>query len=146
MNTPYFQTDIAKNKKVEEGVLISVVIPSHNEAGGIKLVVKEIQEVFLNSKFHYEIIIVGDGSDDDTFIQVQKLSKHSNTVKGIQFSRNFGKEATLLAGLRASLEASVITIDADLQHPPKLIPDMLEKWRNGSKAIHAVKRSRTHLG
>jgi polyisoprenyl-phosphate glycosyltransferase len=129
---------------MKQNALVSVVIPAYNEASGISWTVKNIQDVLNSFDIFYEIIIVDDGSTDETFLTIKALSENDARIRGIKFSRNFGKESALLAGLSASSGAAVITIDADLQHPPKLIPDMLEKWRNGYRIVHAVKRSRTN--
>lgn len=124
--------------------LVSVVIPAHNEALGIEHAVNEIQHVLdgCGYEFAYELIIVDDGSRDGTFQKVLELGKKHKGLKGMQLSRNFGKESALLAGLKAARGDAVITIDADLQHPPTLIPELLAKWKEGFKVVHAVKRDR----
>jgi glycosyltransferase involved in cell wall biosynthesis len=122
--------------------MVSVVIPAHNEAEGIQHCVREIDRVMSTCGVGYELIVVDDGSTDGTFEQVTDLSQQLGHLRGIRFSRNFGKESALLAGLRSAIGDAVITIDADLQHPPALIPEMIEKWRNGTKVVHAVKRLR----
>jgi glycosyltransferase involved in cell wall biosynthesis len=121
---------------------LSVVIPAHNEAGGIDRAVAAIGAVLDECGLSWEIVIVDDGSRDATFERVRELARHDTRVRGLRFSRNFGKEAALLAGLRAARGAAVVTIDADLQHPPALIPQMLEHWRGGARIVDAVKRDR----
>jgi len=132
---------IQENDK--RNTLISVVIPAYNEAAGIEHAINEIKHVLDGCEVGYELIIVDDGSRDRTFEKVQELEKKHNGVKGIQFSRNFGKEAALLAGIEAAKGDAVITMDADLQHPPSLIPEMLAKWKEGFKVVHGVKRDRS---
>jgi len=122
---------------------VSVVIPAHNESEGIANSIRTIQKILADLKTAYEIIVVDDGSADDTFCRVQKMAAEDRVLKGIQLSRNFGKESAILAGLEAARGDVVITIDADLQHPPALIPEMLELWRNGYKVVHAVKGDRS---
>jgi glycosyltransferase involved in cell wall biosynthesis len=122
--------------------LISVVVPAHNEAQGIAQATKVIGGVLDGCGVHWEIVVVDDGSRDDTFERVREIARSEPRVKGIRFSRNFGKEAALLAGLSHATGDAVITIDADLQHPPALIPQMIEHWRAGAKVVDAVKRSR----
>jgi glycosyltransferase involved in cell wall biosynthesis len=126
--------------------LLSVVIPAHNEAVGIAHAVGVIRGVLESCAPDWEIVVVDDGSRDDTFAHVQDLARQDPRVKGLRFSRNFGKEAALLAGLQAARGNAVVTIDADLQHPPLLIPSMLEAWRNGARVVDAVKRSRERDG
>lgn len=122
--------------------LISVVVPAHNEAQGIAKATEVIGGVLDGCGVRWEIVVVDDGSRDGTFDRVAEIAGREPRVKGVRFSRNFGKEAALLAGLSHAAGDAVITIDADLQHPPALIPQMIEQWRAGAKVVDAVKRSR----
>lgn len=126
--------------------LLSVVIPAHNEALGIAHALDVIGEILASCAVAWEIIVVDDGSKDGTFDRLQELAIKDPRIKGIGFSRNFGKEAALLAGLRAAKGDAVVTIDADLQHPPRLIPEMIEAWKEGAKVVDCVKRSRATDG
>ena len=128
--------------QADGGYLLSVVVPAHNEAAGIVRAVDAIGNVLASCASNWELIIVDDGSLDATFERVSELASRDVRVRGIRLSRNFGKEAALLAGLRAAKGDAVVTIDADLQHPPHLIPAMIECWRNGARVVDAVKRSR----
>jgi polyisoprenyl-phosphate glycosyltransferase len=122
--------------------LVSVVIPAHNEASGIARAIEVIGGILDSCTKRWEIVIVDDGSRDDTFGRVRQIADRDPRVKALRFSRNFGKEAALLAGLRSARGDVVITIDADLQHPPAMIPVMLEQWRKGAMVVDAVKRNR----
>ena len=126
--------------------LLSVVIPAHNEAKGIVHALAVIMEILSACEMDWEIIVVDDGSKDGTFEQLKELARNDTRLKGMRFSRNFGKEAAILAGLRAAKGDVVVTIDADLQHPPHLIPMMLDEWRHGAKVVNAVKRRRENDG
>ena len=125
-----------------QGSLISVVIPAHNESAGIAHATEVIGGILDTCTARWEIVVVDDGSRDDTFGRLREIAARDPRIKALRFSRNFGKEAALLAGLRAATGDAVITIDADLQHPPALIPRMLEEWRKGFLVVDAVKRSR----
>jgi glycosyltransferase involved in cell wall biosynthesis len=125
---------------------VSVVIPAHNESAGIGHAVEIISQVLESIPIRWEIIVVDDGSGDDTYMKVCDISSREPRVSAIKFSRNFGKESALLAGLQYASGNAVITIDADLQHPPALIPKMLDEWRRGSLVVDGVKRSRTNDG
>ena len=122
--------------------MLSIVIPAYNEEPGIESAVLTIKEILEPIDIQWEIIIVDDGSQDQTFKVVSTVSGRENRIKGIRFSRNFGKESAVLAGLKLAQGDAVITLDADLQHPPKMIPPMVEKWREGAKVVNAVKRRR----
>ena len=122
--------------------MVSIVMPAQKEAEGIKHSIQTIIDIIETCADNWEIIVVDDGSNDSTFAQVSGVSSNDNNVKALRFSRNFGKEAALLAGLQMAAGDAVITIDADLQHPPRLIPDMIDKWRAGAQVVDAVKRNR----
>ncbi len=121
---------------------ISVLIPAYNEGEGMERALNTIASILDTIDSNWEIIVVDDGSKDNTYKRICLYSQTEPRVKGVSFSRNFGKEAALLAGLKYSQGKAVIAIDADLQHPPELIPEMVAKWREGAKIVHAVKRSR----
>jgi glycosyltransferase involved in cell wall biosynthesis len=124
--------------------LISVVLPAHNEEAGISRAFDVIGRTLDECGVSWEIIAVDDGSRDQTFAVISSITRNDSRIRGIRFSRNFGKEAALLAGINAARGEAVITMDADLQHPPSVIPEMLEAWRAGAKVVHAVKRQRKH--
>ena len=122
--------------------IISAVIPAYNESQGLKEAITKIAEILGACEKNWEIVIVDDGSSDQTYQQIVQLAKAEPRIKGIALSRNFGKEAAMLAGLEYAKGEAVIILDADLQHPPGFIPEMIDKWRSGAQIVHAVKRSR----
>ncbi len=122
--------------------MVSIVIPAYNEETGIERTVHAIRDSLGRCEADHEIIIVDDGSRDGTYGKILRMAEGNKGIRGIRLSRNFGKEAAILAGLQAARGEAVITIDADLQHPPQLIPEMIVKWRAGAKVVHAVKRER----
>ena len=132
------ETDLTMNS----ASFVSVVIPAHNESAGIAHAIEAIGAILDTCAQRWEIVIVDDGSRDDTFGRLREIARRDTRVKALRFSRNFGKEAAILAGLRAASGDAVITIDADLQHPPALIPAMILAWQQGSLVVDAVKRSR----
>ena len=103
---------------------ISIIIPAFNEEGNIELINREIKKVFSSIKIEYEIIFIDDGSKDNTWENIHKLSIIDKNIKGIKFSRNFGKESAIFAGLKFSRGKSCVVIDSDLQHPPETILEM----------------------
>jgi dolichol-phosphate mannosyltransferase len=122
--------------------LISLIIPSYNEEENIQNTVDKLTELLSKQSFDYELIFVNDGSKDKTYEKILDASKKDSHVKGISFSRNFGKEAAIFAGLEVAVGAACVVIDCDLQHPPKLIPEMVKKWEEGYEVVEGVKSDR----
>jgi glycosyltransferase involved in cell wall biosynthesis len=116
---------------------ISIVIPAHNEERNVLAIFSAIQSSVPEDIC--EIIFVDDGSSDTTAEAVRSLRARESLVRLIRFGRNFGQQSALLAGLEAARGAAVITLDCDLQHPPELLPDMVQAWRNGSKVVQMVR-------
>ena len=122
--------------------LISAVLPSYNECEGLPTVVASVAQVLAATGFSYEIVIVDDGSADATREVAAELCTRYPALRYIRFSRNFGKEAALSAGLKAAAGDAVILMDSDGQHPPSLIPVFLEKWQQGFEVVAGVQKSR----
>jgi len=121
---------------------ISIVVPFYNEAGGVKLLFNELTGVLEKEKLDYEIICVNDGSTDLTLPNLHKARESNDRIKIIQLSRNFGKEVALTAGIDHSSGQAVIPMDADLQDPPKLIPHLIKRWRDGFQVVNARRAER----
>jgi len=115
--------------------IISIVIPVYNEEKNIPLISAELLNVFSSIKYDYEIIFINDGSKDKSQSVIENLAKTNSKIKGIDFSKNFGKEAATSAGLQYATGDAVIIIDADLQHPTSLIPSFIERWEKGSDVV-----------
>ena len=122
--------------------LISLIVPSFNEEENIKNTVSRLTETMSGIGEDYEIIFVNDGSKDKTFDMIKECAAAARHIKGVSFSRNFGKEAAIFAGLSASSGDACVVLDCDLQHPPKVIPDMIALWKDGAEVVEGVKRSR----
>ncbi len=125
--------------------MLSVVIPAFNEQENIPVTTERMREI-LSPITEYELIFVDDGSRDNTWKIIKELSEKDSSVKGLHFSRNFGKEGAIFAGLKAASGDCVAVIDCDLQHPPELLPEMLDAWKNGAEVVEAVKASRGKEG
>ncbi|MBS4749682.1 glycosyltransferase family 2 protein [Carnobacteriaceae bacterium zg-ZUI78] len=123
-------------------MMLSIIIPCYNEEGAIPLLYKHVIDVLKEIGMSYELIFVNDGSKDNTLLQLKLLAKKDNHVKYISFSRNFGKESSMLAGLSYASGQAVIIMDADLQHPPLLIKEMINAFHAGYDQVIA-KRTRT---
>lgn len=126
---------------------ISIVIPAYNEQELIPIAYEAITDAIKDVDMDHEIIFVDDGSSDSTFSQIELLSGEGHCdVKGISFSRNFGKESAIFAGLKEARGDCVVVMDCDLQHPPATIIDMLNYWSEGYEIVEGVKASRGHEG
>lgn len=126
--------------------MLSVIIPSFNENENILNTASVITEILSDEHIPYEILFVDDGSADDTWKQICAASEQWENIRGIGFSRNFGKEGAIFAGLKNARGDCAIVIDCDLQHPPELIPQMYRLWQGGAEVVEAVKRSRGREG
>lgn len=121
--------------------LISVIVPMKNESAGLETLFSRLIPV-LDSQGKWEIICIDDGSTDNTLELLRQQSLSDQRVKVISLSRNFGKEAALTAGLNFAGGDIIIPIDADLQDPPELIPEMVAQWKQGFKVVLATRKSR----
>lgn len=122
--------------------LLSIVIPAFNEQDNILHAYNVIDDILNNASIPYELIFIDDGSKDLTFPRIQSLSADHPHVKGICFSRNFGKESAIFAGLEASVGDCCLVMDCDLQHPADLIPEMYRLWLTGYEVVEGIKVSR----
>ena len=122
--------------------LLSVVLPAYNEEQNIANTVKVLSEILEQNKIDYELVFISDGSRDGTYAEIVKASAENPRVKGAEFSRNFGKEAGIFAGLELASGDAVIVMDCDLQHPPQLIPEMWKLWQNDVEVVEGVKSDR----
>lgn len=119
---------------------ISVVIPVYNEEKNVPLIAKEVAGVFSSLAYDYEIIFVNDGSRDNSLLEILHLGEGNPRIKGLDFSRNFGKEVATSAGCHVALGDAVITMDADLQHPPSMIPELIKQWESGAEVVYTVRK------
>ncbi|WDF46496.1 glycosyltransferase family 2 protein [Chryseobacterium sp. KACC 21268] len=119
---------------------ISIVIPAHNEQENVALIHQKIKQVFdgLNH-YDFEIIFVNDGSRDNTQQKLEELSQKYSEVKFIEFSRNFGHQPAVKAGIDNADGNAVISMDGDLQHPPELIPELIKKWEEGNDIVFTIR-------
>jgi len=122
--------------------MLSVIIPAYNEQENIEKTAQTIYGILEKENIPCEIIFVDDGSRDDTWKIIDRLTEENDSIRGLKFSRNFGKEGALFAGLKACTGDCAVFIDCDLQHPPELIPEMYELWKQGYEVVEAVKASR----
>ena len=119
--------------------LVSIVIPAFNESGNIAKICSEIGEVFSKLTYSYEIILVADGCTDNTMKTIETLISINKNIFFIEFSRNFGHQLALKAGLDYAKGDCVISMDCDLQHPPGLIPELLAKWEEGFEVVYTIR-------
>lgn len=126
--------------------ILSVIIPSYNEEANIERTAETIGKILSEAQIEYELLFVSDGSKDKTYELVCNLSQQDARVKGLQFSRNFGKEASIFAGLSCAKGDCCAVIDCDLQHPPETLVEMYRLWEDGYDVIEGIKSSRGKEG
>lgn len=124
------------------GKLLSVVVPAYNEEGMIEKSAQVIANILEQAGICYEIIYVNDGSNDTTWEKINLVKRRNACIKGICFSRNFGKEAAMFAGMNYSKGDCCVIMDCDLQQPPEMIVEMYQLWESGYEVVEAVKADR----
>lgn len=126
--------------------LVSVVIPVYNEKDNVAILSQTLHDTFAQLPYHYTTIFVDDGSTDGTADVLKQLAATQPHVKYISFSRNFGHQAALKAGLDMAEGDCVISMDGDMQHPPDLIPVLLQKWEEGYDVVYTIRKEDERLG
>ena len=122
--------------------LLSVIIPAYNEQDMVSQTFHTVKEILDGANIPFELIFVDDGSKDMTYVNITELSKSYSEIRGISFSRNFGKESAIFAGLENATGACCVIMDCDLQHPPASIVEMYHLWEQGYEVVEGVKASR----
>lgn len=121
---------------------ISIIVPIYNEEKVLACLYGRIIKVLEHLGLTYEIIFINDGSYDNSLKIIKEFNENNRRVKIISFSRNFGHQIAVIAGLRYASGACVIVTDADLQDPPELIIEMVDKWKQGADVVYGIRRSR----
>lgn len=126
--------------------MLSIIIPAYNEEENIENTASVISGIMKENSIDCEILFVDDGSRDRTWELIENLSRTNKSVRGLKFSRNFGKEGAVFAGLKRCRGDCAVVIDCDLQHPPALMVEMYSLWKQGYQVVEAVKASRGKEG
>ena len=121
---------------------LSVILPAYNEEKMIEKARDTLGRILSEQDIPYEIIFVDDGSKDQTWPEIEKAAKKDNHVAGVHFSRNFGKESAMMAGLASAGGDCCVVMDCDLQHPPETVVEMYRLWEQGYEVVEGVKHSR----
>ena len=121
---------------------ISIVVPVYNEGMHIRESMACVGKICEDASIPYELVLVDDGSKDDSWEVIRTMAKEDERITAVRLSRNFGKEPALCAGLDIASGDAVIVMDADLQHPPQFIPEMVRLWKEGAEVVEGVKSSR----
>ena len=122
--------------------MLSIVIPAYNEEKMILKTKEVVSGIMEREKIPFELVFVNDGSKDQTWEMIEKAAEKNSHVTGIRFSRNFGKESAIFAGLANAEGDCIAVMDCDLQHPPETLVEMYRLWEQGYEVIEGVKRSR----
>lgn len=122
--------------------MLSVILPSYNEEKMIAKATARMAEILQPEKIDYELLFIDDGSRDGTWAQINEAAGKDSRVVGVHFSRNFGKEAAMFAGLEQAKGDCCVVIDCDLQHPPEKIVEMYRLWEQGYEVVEGIKEDR----
>ncbi|MGC9331928.1 MAG: glycosyltransferase family 2 protein, partial [Bacteroidales bacterium] len=125
---------------------MSIVASVYNEAEGVEIFHKTLSDTLQNMHIDFEVIFVNDGSSDGSDIIIDKLSKSYDHCKAIHFSRNYGHEAAMIAGIDHAIGEAIICMDADLQHPPSSIPGMYQAYQKGTEIINMIREDNADAG
>jgi len=131
-----------RDRQAEQSPVLSIVVPMYNEEAALKRFFETVEPVLASIGLGYEILCVNDGSKDATLAELYRRATQDSRIKVIDLSRNFGKEAALSAGLDAAQGQAIIPMDADLQEPPDLLPQMVALWRQGFDVVLAKRTDR----
>ena len=118
--------------------MLSIILPSYNEEKMILTATERVGAILKEAGIDYELLFVDDGSKDQTWAMIQQAAEQDAHVVGLHFSRNFGKEAAMFAGLEKARGDCCAVIDCDLQHPPALIPKMYRMWESGAEVVDLI--------
>ena len=122
--------------------MLSVILPSYNEEKMIPIAAETITGILDEAGIDHELLFIDDGSRDQTWSEIQRVSTLNPHVVGVHFSRNFGKEAAMFAGLETAAGDCCVVLDCDLQHPPEKIVEMYRLWEEGYEVVEGIKEDR----
>jgi len=126
-------------------ILISIIIPCFNEVENIEELSQRLYVVLNNLKYEYELIFIDDGSTDNTIEKLISLSEKNKRIRIIELSRNFGHQAAICAGIDHAYGKAIIMMDADLQHPPEIIPELVKKWEEGFEVVYTIRNGQENI-
>jgi len=127
--------------------LVSIIVPCYNEAACLPVLLERVEKAMATvADLEYEILVIDDGSDEPTVRVLQQCRAQNPRIGFLRFVRNFGHQGALTAGLEHARGDAVIMMDADLQHPPELLPELLRQWRAGYDVVQALRRTQPGLG
>ena len=138
------ESSVGMSMKEGAKVILSVIIPAYNEQENVEHTAQVIARILKDNDIDYEILFIDDGSIDGTYPAIERAKQQDDLVKGVRFSRNFGKESCIFAGLEQAKGDCAVVIDSDLQQPPELIPRMYQLWQQGYQVVEGIKSERGH--
>ena len=124
---------------------VAIVIPTCNEEGNVSILANALQEVMASTSYIFTINFIDDGSTDNTLAEIKSLAEKFSNIFYISLSRNFGHQNALKAGLDLAEGDCVISMDGDMQHPPDMIPEMLEKWEEGYSIVYTIRKDHQEM-
>lgn len=124
---------------------ISILIPVYNEADNISIITESLKNIFATISYDYNLLFVDDGSNDNTLNTIKKIKENNPHIHYISFSRNFGHQNALKAGLDILDADAIISMDGDMQHPPSLIPSMIKEWESGNQIVYTIRKENNQI-
>lgn len=121
---------------------LSIILPCHNESENLDVLFSRLESVLEKMSLPYELIAIDDGSSDDTYARLIQQHQRNPRIKAARFARNFGKENAVSCGLEKASGKAAIIMDSDLQHPPELIPELVQQWQGGAQMVYAIRKNR----
>lgn len=126
--------------------MVSIVVPVYNEQLNIEKFYEEATKAISALELDYEIIFVDDGSSDSTPLILSRLTQQDEHVRALILARNFGHQLAITCGMDNACGDAVITMDGDMQHPPAMIPDLIQKWKEGYDVVQTVRKDTDDAG
>lgn len=131
---------------MNEAKLLSIVVPVFNEEGNLRPLIKRLRAALEPSVPRYELIFIDDGSSDSSWEILRELADEDARVRAVRLSRNFGHQVAISAGMEYASGDAVVMMDADLQHPPEIVPELYANWKEGFDVVYTIREGREHAG
>jgi len=134
--------DQKQNTLASTGATVTVVVPAFNEATNIPLLAARLEKALAGNGVRWDLVIVDDGSTDETPTVLRELCAKQPNTGFVRLSRNFGQQMAILAGMDVATGQAVVVMDADLQHPPEIVPQLIKRWQSGARIVQTIRKTK----